>query len=445
MWMYDRLVNLVSGLGTSKDKAAGSSFLLALLDRTQLDAAYRGDWIARKIIDVPPFDETREWRDWQAEKPQIEALEKEEARVGLPFKVARARKRARLYGGSVLYMGVDQGQPEQPLNIEAVRKGALKYVHALSRHEITAGEIDRDPQSEFYGEPLEYTLSTRGGEVVKIHPSRVVRFIGAEIPDENLAPDGWGDSALQAVNDAVQHAGLAAGGIASLLTEAKVDIIRVPDFMASLGAKDYRDRIIERFSLANTAKSMVNAVLLDKEEEWAQKQVSFAQMPEILNTYLQIASGAADIPATRLLGQTPGGLQSTGESDVRNYYDRVSADQKLTLGPALSRLDEVLIRSALGNRPPDVHYIWAPLWQVSETEKADIADKKAKAIKSIHDTGLVPDAAFARGVQNMLVEDGTYPGLDTALEEFGDEPIDRAAEAEAERLNAEAAARASEP
>lgn len=103
----------------------------------------------------------------------------------------------------------------------------------------------------------------------------------------------------------------------------------------------------------------------------------------------------------------------------------------------MSRLDEVLIRSALGSRPTDVHYTWAPLWQMTEVEKADVFAKKAKGVKDVADTGLIPDAAFARGVQNMFVEDGTFPGLDAALDEFGDEPDDKDADEEAERLNAE--------
>lgn len=425
MRIFDRLVNLVSGLGTAKDKGVANAFYFSEMSQAQLDAAYRGDWIARKIIDVPPFDETREWRDWQAEKPQIEMIEGEERRLGIQAKVARARRAARLYGGAALLIGVGDADPSQELTPDRIGKGGLKYVHVLTRHELTVNELDQDPQSPFFGEPKSYTLAAGNALTVDLHPSRVIRFIGAEVLDRNLVQMGWGDSILQSVNDAVQNAGVASASIAALLQEAKVDIIKVPGFMEAVGNDGYREKLIERFTLANTAKSLVNAVLLDAEEEWQQKQVSFAQLPEVLNTYLQIASGAADIPATRLLGQTPGGLQSSGQSDIRNYYDRISADQNLSLRPALSRLDEILIRSAIGSRPADIHYTWAPLWQVSETERADIALKKATAVKTISETGLVPDMAFSRGVQNMLVEDGTYPGLDGALEEFGSEPEDK--------------------
>lgn len=430
----DTLMNLTSGLGTNRDKAAGGMFVLPLLDKSQIDNAYRGDWIAKKIVDIPAFDETREWRDWQADKPQIEKIEAEEARLSVQAKVSKARKLARLYGGAVLFIGTGDADPMQELRPERIGTGGLKYLHVFSRHEMIAGELDQDPLSPFYGEPIKYSLAGRT-TMVEVHPSRVVRFIGAELPDRVMAFDGWGDTILQAVYDAVMHAGSAAAAIAAMLQEAKVDIVKVPGFMENLATEEYRSKILQRYSLANTGKSITNTLMIDGEEEWDHKQISFATLPEVLNTYLQIASGAADIPATRLLGQTPGGLQSTGQSDIRNYYDRISAGQNLELRPALARLDEILIRSALGSRPDAVHYTWAPLWQMTEVEKADVALKKSQAVKAISDTGLIPDDAFARGVQNMFVEDGTFPGLDAALDEFGDEPDDR--EAEAASLNAQ--------
>lgn len=433
MLTSDTLVNLVSGLGTVRDKSTAAAFGLVLLDKGQIDNAYRADWIARKIVDIPAFDETREWRDWQAEKDEIEKIEAEEARLGLQAKVAKARTLSRLYGGSAIFIGTGDADTMSELRPERVGRGGIKYLHVFSRHEMIAGELEQDPLSPWYGEPKKYTLAG-ATTMVDIHPSRVVRFVGAEMPDRVLAYDGWGDSVLQAVYDAVIQAGSAAAAIAAMLQEAKVDVVKVPGFMEGLATEEYRSRILTRYSLANTGKSITNTLMLDGDEEWSSKQLSFQTLPEVLNTYLQIASGAADIPATRMLGQSPGGLQSTGKSDERNYYDRIGAGQNLQLRPALARLDEALIRSALGSRPDAIHYTWAPLWQMTEVEKADIALKKAQAVKAIADTGLIPDQAFARSVQNMFVEDGTFPGLDAALEEFGDEPDEL--EAEAARLNA---------
>ncbi|WP_225768518.1 DUF1073 domain-containing protein [Inquilinus sp. Marseille-Q2685] len=410
----DTLTNLVAGLFTAKDKLAHDRFGLVLQDRGQLDAAYRGDWIARKVIDVPPFDMTREWRRWHAAPDQIAAIEAEEARLGVQRKVARALRLARLYGGAALVLGAGDGDPSQPL--PPLGRGALRYLHVMHRWEIAPGEIDRDVLSPGFGEPGWYQVASAGrtGQGgVRLHPSRVVRLSGAELPD-GAGADGWGDSVLQAVADAIRQAGLAAQGVATLIHEAKLDVIRIPQLTQSLAQADYAKALLERFPLANTMKGLVNALVIDKEEEWDRKQLSFAQLPEVMQQYLQIAAGAADIPATRLLGQAPAGLNATGESDIRNYYDRIAAEQRVTLGPALRRLDEALILSALGTRPPEIRYEWAPLWQLGAGEAAAIGKTKAETSSLYAASGLIPPEVLARAVRNQVVEDGAYPGIEAA-------------------------------
>ena len=58
----DSLSNLAASLNAGKDKAANDSFVLFDLDRGQIEAMYRGDWLARKVVDIVPYDMVREWR-----------------------------------------------------------------------------------------------------------------------------------------------------------------------------------------------------------------------------------------------------------------------------------------------------------------------------------------------------------------------------------------------
>lgn len=423
--VLDSLTELNKGLGGARDwtvNATWSDFYP--LDQAQLTSAYSGSWLARKIIDIPAFDMVRAWRDWQAEGPMIEKLEAEEARLQLRPKLTKALKLSRLFGGGALLMGVNQGTPEQPLDIERVGAGGLKYLHVVSRDQLNADEIERDIASPYFGEPKGYTLTGMTGTVAQVHPSRVVRLVGAERLGSYRAEDGWGDSALDAVDGAMKQALGSAQGIASLVLEAKVDVFKIPGLMANVGKADFRERMLQRIRLAMTAKSSIHALVTDAEELYEQKSINFAQLPEIMRLFLTIAAGAADIPATRLLGQSPDGMNASGESDVRNYYDRISAEQELSLRPALERLDEVLIRSALGSRPPEVHYSFAPLWQLSDKEQADIFKTKADGARALVGTGgaspsIIPIEALSDALVNALVEDGSLPGLEAAIEEYG--------------------------
>jgi hypothetical protein len=109
-------------------------------------------------------------------------------------------------------------------------------------------------------------------------------------------------------------------------------------------------------------------------------------------------------------------MNATGDADFRAYYDSIGSKQD-ELRPSIERVDELLLPSALGSRPSEIAFTWAPLWQMTETEAATVFKTKAEAVKIVADTGLVPDVAMGKAVGNMLVEDGLLPGLDVALQE----------------------------
>ncbi|WP_259664718.1 DUF1073 domain-containing protein [Rhizobium bangladeshense] len=424
-FVRDSLTSLVSRMGTDRDKAATTFYAHTVLSDEQLIAAYSSAWLPRKIVDIPALDACRKWRDWQAKKPQIEAIEEEEKRLNVKGRILEAAKKGRLFGGAAVYIGTGDADPMQPLDVERIGKGGIRYLNVMTRRQLSAGEIDRNPESEWYGQPSYYKLSGANGLQVDIHPSRLVRFTGAMPADDEISGNpwqGWGDSVLQATLDAIKNADSTAGNIASLVFEAKIDIIRVPDFMANLNNEVYRSKILERYTLANMAKGINGTLLLDKEEEYESKTAALGGLTDILMAFMQIVSGAADIPVTRLLGQSPAGMNATGTSDMKNYHDRIQSMQELEFTPAMRRLDECIERSA-GVKDPDVHYHWAPLEQMSEKERADIFKTTADAARQLVGTGtgqeIVPREAVSDALVNRLVEDGVLPGLDAAMEKYG--------------------------
>jgi phage-related protein (TIGR01555 family) len=420
---FDSFINFLSGLGTSKDKQVYSQFQTDIVPRQEIDAAYRTDWIARKIVDCPPQDATREWRKWMgADADLVEQLEQKEADLNIPRKVRQALCWSRLYGGAALILGVDQGKANQELDIERIKKDDLKFIHVVSRYGIGIENINRDIRSPYFNEPEYYTKSLVGAtsvsstDLIRIHPSRVVAFRGLPLADDSTSDEGWGDSILQVAMGAVKSCALVSGSIATMVNEAKLDVIKVPDLSRHMSTQEYKDLLTARFMYANMAKSVINTILLDKEEEWDRIDTQFSALPEILRMFLLITSGAADIPATRMLGQSPAGLSSTGESDTRNYYDRIASEQENELTPTLNRLDEILIRSTFGRRDPKIYYEWNPLWQTSDLDKSIIFKNKSDTYRTDVDMGLIDLEALRIGRQNQLIEDGVYPGLDRALE-----------------------------
>lgn len=435
-YFQDKLVNLVANLGTGRDKAAGSAYAFIPTPKDQLLASYRGSWLPRKIVDIPAKDAIRRWRTWQADKTQISQIEAEEARLDLRAKVLKAKRQARLLGGAAIYIGTKDSEVGQPLNPDRIGAGGITYLTVLSKDRCSAGEIENDPIAQNYGKPKYYTI---GEAATRVHPSRLIIFQGADIPDDDLtgADRGWGDSVLDSIMQEIKNSDGTMANIASLVFEAKVDVIHIPDLMQVVGRPEEEQKLLQRFQLAMTAKGINGVVLLDGgdgagngKEEYATKSVSFANLPEIADRFMQIVSGAADIPATRLLGQSPAGLNSTGESDLRNYYDRIQSEQELEITPAMALFDECLIRSALGSRPATVYYNWNSLWQPTQTELIANGKVLADTLNILNTTNLFPAEALSKAGANALTESGVFPGLEAAINEFGsvlpdenDEPV----------------------
>lgn len=421
----DGLANAMSGLNTERDKAAHSYYAEPTLQTDELINAYRGSWMARKIVDIPALDSCRNWRSWQAEAADIALIEAEEKRLNYRGKTLEARRKARLLGGAAIY--ADYGDDaSKPLDLNRVQKGGIRFLTVFTPRQLVPGEIDTDPLSEFFEMPKEFTIAGGATGQARIHPSRLTMFFGNELPDRGVVASafGWGDSVLLSVMSAVKQAESASANINSLIYEANVDVVSIEGLAEILKQPGGEDKVRALLQMNLDAKSNLRALVIDAKNKYERKAVGFASLPDLMDRFDQHAAGAADIPMTRFMGTSPGGMNSTGESDLRNYYDRVSAGQTLEMTPAMMRQDEALIRSATGARNPAIYYEWNPLWQLSETDKATIFKTKADAARTIAGTGgtsepLMPIEALSDALVNELVEDGSLAGLEGAIAEYG--------------------------
>ncbi len=415
----DGLRNVLGNIMTDRDKASASAYFFSPLTQDQLHAAYRGSWLPRKIVNIPAFDATRKWREWSATKDQISAIEAEEKRLDVRGKIRRALISARLRGGAALLIGDGSPNPELPLNLERIRKGGIKYLTVLTRDSLHGGQRDENPESPYFNRPAHWTLSTTSQGQQNIHPSRLCVFLGAPIPEDAFdINDGWGDSVLDAVYQATTQADSTTANIASLVFEAKIDVIAIPGLMQNLADPRYEAQLTKRLQVAATMKSINGTLVRDDDEAYDQKTANFGTLPDIMDRFFQNVSGAADIPMTRLFGRSAAGMNATGDGDLKNYYDHVQSMQEVDIGSAIHILDEALIRSSLGTRPEDVFYQWRALWQMTEKERAEIGDKTMSAIEKLHRTDTVPPEAVGKAAVNALTESGAFPGLEAAVDEF---------------------------
>jgi len=420
MMFLDGLRNIVANLGTPRDKAFSSSYELTRVEDSQLVAMYRTSAVAKKIIDMPAEDSLREWREWQADADQISAIEAEETRLGMQGALIKASKRARLFGGCAIFIGTGDEDLIEPLDPTKIGRGGISYLTVLSRQDLMAGEFETDPRSQLYGKPKFYYMMSLDGQF-PIHPSRLVILIGDDLPDERYGEaSGWGDPILQSILTDVRNLDATVANVASLIFEAKIDVVGISGFNEGLrsGGQSFEKMVLDRATLTATGKGINGTLVMDKEDSYDQKSASFATLPDIMDRFMQMTSAAASIPMTLLFGMSPSGLNASGDSDTRGYYDSVKVVQTLELTPATQILDECLIYSALGGRPAEIFYNWRPLWQPTTKERAETGKLIAETFVAISGLDLLPPEALSKAIVNGLTESGLAPGLEADVEEY---------------------------
>lgn len=424
--LYDNLRNALTGTGTGRDvRTAGAYAVTPFLTREQVDAAYRGSGLLRKIINIPALDMVREWRDWKLEADHITAVEAEEKRHGLRQKVRQAEI-LRGLGGGALILGLP-GEPSQPAPAR-IGTGQLAFIHVVSRWHLTPGKMQDDARLPGYGEPVMWRMASDGRQI-DIHPSRVIPFRGdtaATLVSNIVSSDDafWGESTVAQVLDAVQDSDLARASFAALLHKARLLRIGIPgliDMVASGQEKVVQDRL----AILQQAESIHNATIFDAgddEGKGGEKiedvTYTFAGAKDVLNAYAEFVAAISDIPATRLLGRAPEGMNSSGDSQQADWRKKVRAMQTLDLAPCLDRLDPYLLQSAIGTVPDGQWYDFAPLDTPGEKENAERFHVLMQAAEKLAGMAAIPERAFNRGLQSLMIEEGFMPELETALAEI---------------------------
>lgn len=420
MLMHDGLQSLATRLGTEESKVETASYSFTALDHHQLSAAFRSSWVIKKAVKLPPFDATRKWREWSGDRAEdmVEAERLSAYRVRK--KVYDALWKSRLYGGAAILIGLADGQLSDPIDLDSVGQGDLRYLTVLSCAELMSGDIETDPREERYGKPRYYRITTGTGASLRVDPSRLVIFEGEPTPVTSIAGyghAGWGDSVLQAIYDTCRNLDSTMANIASLVFDAKTDVIRLPNLSARITDPQFEQAVLKRFATARMLKGNSGILLLDAEEEYESKSYSFGGLDSIADRFMQVCSGATDIPMTRLLGMSPAGLNSTGESDQNNYYDSVGSMQTVEIEPEMKLLDECLIRSTLGSRPDDLSFSWRPLRQMTEKEISDLRNKNADTVSKLASSNVLDDEYVSEAGVQMLSETGIkQPDLDAELD-----------------------------
>lgn len=380
------LVNYGTGLGTRFDKNEGMFYEPArVTTRTELEVLYAQSWACKAFIDYPVDDMFIRWREFEdTEEDVVDALEDQERKFHVTERLARSMKAGKLYGTGLLVAMTAEEDLRKPLDIRKMRPGDLKNLLAIDRFDAWVIGRESNPWSQRYGSASAYGINLKNGGSLQVHASRVIRFDGQYSLSmtgwQNYEQD-WGVSEVLPLLTSMLTEESTAKSTGHMVQQSLIDVFKIQgyeDALSGVNAADGELTLSQRAEAITLAKSIYRSIFMDSEDSFERHEYTFTGLAEVMDRQAKRLAAGAKIPATRFYGQSPLGLNATGEGDMVNYALQVNADQNKKLKHPLFFLDQLLLANA-GMLGAEVHYRFPSLIDSSDEDQANVLGLKMKA------------------------------------------------------------------
>lgn len=383
--------NALTGLGTSRDKATHWRYARRLFNDLILEDfadAYCTDDLVHKIASRTPKEMLSRGYEIKQGEQRREDLEQGLEQIGFNGVLLDALIWERLFGGSAILMGADDGREKiEPLDMSAIR--AVRFSTDLERRDIN-GNVSRDSvlRLHFY----------RGS--MSVHRSRLILFRGAPCPRrESAYRQGWGIGKIEFAWDEITAFNATWRAFRHLLEDGNQAVFKIQGLIDQISRPGGEDAIQKRMEIVGALRSVLNALILDTSESFERQELKLAGYADALEKTLERLAMAVDEPIAILVGRQPTGLNATDKSSLTIWYDAVAAERKHSAEPAILKVAE-MIAIATKTESKGLSVEWPAFWRPDEAETAGVEKIRAETA-----TILIASAALARGAEMISMQE----------------------------------------
>lgn len=397
----DGWMNIITGLGVrGRDKNLATVFRMCYkFSVAQLDDIYRADGMTRRVIDLVAEEMVRQ--GWEIEGEGNKEVQSKLEVMKIPSVMMDMIRWARLYGGSLGVIGIVDGRNlDKPVDYKNIQ--SINWIHVFDRYSVSSanGTIDTDLDSPNYGKPLMYLVTdSRCGYTFEVHWTRTIRCDWNELTPRWVRDnDTWGDPLMQTIYEELKNYSSAFANCGVIMQDFVNYVMKIPG-LAQLLASGCDNEVMNRINILNMAKSSLNTMVIDGEEIYEKVSTSIMGIPDLLDRFMLALSAVTGIPITLLFGRAPAGLNATGESDIRNFYDMIKQKQEGKLRPMLEYVIKLIYLQQgdffKGLEPENWKLIFEPLWQNTDEQESVIRRTVAETDAIYIDRGVLEPTEVA--------------------------------------------------
>lgn len=417
---------LVDANGMALDSAAGCCDVLDFMRGAGIPgqtgfigygmcAQLAQDAFIRLGVETLADEMLREWGRIQGVDPDAaDKINAELERLRVRKMLRNAAADAGYFGVGYVFIDTGTRDPEEllsPLWADPAKLrsgGRIQRLQPVDPSLVSPGEYNaNDPLSRWFYTPRWFYLLGR-----RVHTSRMLKVV-QHVPPLLLRPvyNFGGIPAAQQALDYLLHFTTTREAAARLLRKFSLTVFKTAAQGLIYNAEGAEADIIRRLTYFARNRDNDGVELIDKDDEdIVQINTPLSGVDVIVRQALEMLSAVFHMPVTKFLGISPGGMNATGESDSRNWYDYAGSQQETMLGPAMRTMLELLQAQELGGVDRALQWQWLPMWTPSAREQAETVKIGVDAAVALVGTGIAsPDEArtvLAAG------EDSPWSGLD---------------------------------
>ncbi len=393
----DGYVNMVNKYGTQKDVSEQYQYQPEMMVPDQnITAFYESDGLFARVIDAPAEEAIKHGFELKGiANSEIEdfcnsALEE----LDWDNIAMTCIKWTRLFGGAIAVLLVDDDRGlEEPLDWKNVK--SVDDIRVFDRSIVQPdynSMYNYDPSTPYsargsrWGMPEYYRVFSRFGSFT-VHESRCLVFQNGVLPENttNSTYQFWGVPEYIRVNKSVRDAELAHRSAPKLLDRSVQAIYKMKDLAMELATEEGEMRVLKRLEAIDMARGYMNSIVIDSEgEDYDFRSFSFSGVNDVVSTSCNMLSAVSNIPQVILFGQAVGGLSTTDDTGMENWYSYVGRIQKRMLKPNLRYLLSIILQAGVtsgeisneNEEIPKIDIEFKPLWSMTEAEQLSVEAQK---------------------------------------------------------------------
>ena len=413
---------LALGLGTA-NALSGSTYGFNPITRvrTLIEWIYRGTWIGGVAVDLRAEDMTRAGIQLNTTMPPDdgEKLLRGLTNRGVWRGIRDTKRWASLYGGAVGVLLVEGQDLSTPLRVDTIAKGQFKGVAVLDRWMVeptlSGGGLVEELGPNI-GKPKFYNVRSDSSRLPsnKIHDSRCLRLLGDDMPYwQSVMENLWGTSVYERIYDRLVAFDSATQGAAQTVYKSYVRTYKINKLreIVTAGGQAYQG-LIRYVDMMRRFQGIEGITIIDGNDDFVAHTPSVQSgISEALVQFGQQLCGALKVPAVRLFGMSPAGLNSTGDSDWRNYYDGINSEQESDLREFVDLVCRIEARNQGLTLPESFGFNFTSLWQMTEAQKAEVAGRKTETVLAAQSAAIVGKGVALKELRQQSHETGVWTNI----------------------------------